>query len=238
LPYQYWDNSGGEHIIGSTFVSGTYRLDEWLEYCSSVITTDIQVHEPTAVFTMKADYYVSGSLKVNYNTTVGTFTIAGSATSNSKYIGMDLNGMDGNDDDNYTSTMNFPYTTTSTIMNPIEPVLNFLVDDGSIVNPNYWQTGAINLSGDLYLNFRSRILANKNHRTIDNARDTTFFSLPITTSFKQLQSYEPQQRVWIDFDGGIELTDFEIDLYNEYDEPVNLTQNYVIELLIKQTNVF
>ena len=62
--------------------------------------------------------------------------------------------------------------------------------------------------------------------------------MPITSSYTQLQYYEPNERTWINFNGGIELTDFEIDLFNEFDEPVELSQNYVLELLIAQTQVF
>jgi hypothetical protein len=88
------------------------------------------------------------------------------------------------------------------------------------------------------MHFRSRTLANQNHRTIDNSRDTTFFSMPVRASYTQLQYHEPAERVWITFKGGIEMTDFGIDVFDEHDNRVEPTSDYVLELLIKQTTVF
>jgi hypothetical protein len=136
--------------------------------------------------------------------------------------------------------MQFTFDTTYSYMlhqdNPMETVLNFAIN--GLIGQHDWLTGAMNLSGDMYVHFRSRILADRNHRTVVNGSDTTFFSLPITSTFTQLQYHEPNERVWVDYSGGIELTNFEIDLFNEHDQRIEPTSNYVLELLIKQTEVF
>jgi hypothetical protein len=119
--------------------------------------------------------------------------------------------------------------------NPMENVLNFSIN--GVIGPHNWLSGAINLSGDMYIHFRSRILADRNHRTITNGGDTTFFSLPITSTFTQLQYHEPNERIWIQYSGGIEMSSFEIDMFNEHNQRIEPTSNYVLELLIKQSIV-
>jgi hypothetical protein len=118
----------------------------------------------------------------------------------------------------------------------MEPLLN--IQNGGSVNAHSWTTGQINLSGDLYVNFRRSVLANQNHRTVSSTNDSTFFSLPIMASFSQLQYHEPNERVWIHYPNGIELEQFEIELRNEHDEPVAPSQDYALELLISQTAMF
>ena len=137
----------------------------------------------------------------------------------------------------FTSSVPFPFTGLGEpLSNPMEQVLNFAI--GGVVQPHSWISGQLNLSGPLYMHFRSRILANRNHRTVENGRDGTFFSMPKTGAYTQLQYYEPAERVWIEFKGGIELTDFEVDLYDENANKIEPTQDYVLELLVKQTEVF
>jgi hypothetical protein len=232
----YYPSSGGAGLLQSNFVAGTYRLDEWLEYCSQVLTASAQTEEATAVMQLTNNYYI-GDLNVTFESLVpgSEFLIASNGNFPATYLGMDNPGMQVQAS-SYVSPVAFPFTSADQTINAIEPVLNFSVD--GIVNANSWISGPVNLSGDLYLHFRSRILANRGHRSVENSRDTTFFSMPITSSYTQLQYYEPNERTWINFNGGIELTDYEIDLYNEFDEPVELSQNYVLELLIQQTEVF
>ncbi len=236
VAWAYYPSTGGAGVLQSNFVSGTYRVDEWLEYCSQVLTASAQAEEATAVMRLTNNYYL-GNLNVTFESLVpgSEFLIGSSANFPAIYIGMDDPGMQVRAS-SYVSPVPFPYTNVGQTTNAIEPVLNFAVD--GVVNTNAWQSGPVNLSGDLYLHFRSRILANRGHRSVENSRDTTFFSMPITSSYTQLQYYEPNERVWIDFRGGLEITDFEIDLFNEFDEPVELSQNYVLELLIQQTEVF
>jgi hypothetical protein len=234
--WTYSPSTGGTTLQASNFVAGTYRVDEWLEYCSQVLTASAQAEEATAIIRLTNNYYL-GDLNVTFESLVpgSAFQISVGAQTGALFLGMDNPGMPASAA-SYTSLVPFPFTSVGETINAIEPVLNFSVD--GIVNVNDWTSGPANLGGDLYLHFRSRILANRGHRSVENSRDTTFFSMPITSSYTQLQYYEPNERVWIDFRGGIELTDFEIDLYNEFDEPVELSQNYVLELLIQQTEVF
>jgi hypothetical protein len=182
------------------------------------------------------NYYL-GQFNVTFESLVpgSEFSISGNDPFPGVYLGLDTPGLTVRAASD-VSPVPFPYTSVGETINAIEPVLNFSVD--GIVSTNSWISGPVNLSGDLYLHFRSRILANRGHRSVENSRDTTFFSMPITSSYTQLQYYEPNERVWIDFRGGIEITDFEVDLFNEYDERVELSQNYVLELLIQQTEVF
>ena len=234
FPWRYqpsFDTS--PRIILTELIAGNYRLDEWLVYVGDVMTRDAQVYEAIANIRLSN---VSGDLKVTFETIAGSFmTLPGTDQSpQNVYLGIDTVGFDLKE--SYKSLVAFPYSSSSAQPNPMESVLNFAI--GGIIEPSRWVTGALNLSGDLYLHFRSRILANRGHRTIENSRDTTFFSLPIQASFTQLQYHEPNERVWIDYKGGIELTGMDIELFIEFDQRVEPTANYVLELLIKQTQVF
>jgi hypothetical protein len=228
----------------STFVGGTFLVEDWLKYCGDVMTADANVQDPGSDIRITANFYnndpnvriqtfLSGAFQTQF-ALPGTNLSRGNPELVS--LGMDFLGTNDNYVDVFQSSVPFPFSFTQIVPNPIESVLNFEVD--GVIQPNSWTSGPLNLSGDLYLHFRSRILANRGHRTIENSRDTTFFSLPITSAFTQLQYFEPNQRVWIEYPGGIELTGMTIELFNEFDQRVEPTQNYVLELLIQQTEVF
>jgi hypothetical protein len=233
--WQYKPNSSTDSpIILTKLVAGNFRLDEWLEYVGQQMTADASVYDADASIRLFTE---ASNLNVIFETQKpgSTMSIPGTnQTPQNRFIGMDSVGFTRLA--SYKSLVSFPFTDQRSQPNPIESVLNFAI--GGIVQSNSWKSGGSNLSGDLYLHFRSRILANRNHRTVENSRDSTFFSLPITASFTQLQSYEPNERVWINYHGNIELTGFDIELYNEFDQRVEPTSNYVLELLIQQSQVF
>jgi hypothetical protein len=238
--WRYFDSANINNLVSSTFVAGTFELTEWLRYCSDVLTADAQVFEDpngqTASMQMSVDPV---TLLMSIHTTLPNtrFVIAGyDTTPETRFLGFDGLGVHEGTKISYTSSVRFPYDGMVTVSNPMETVLNFNID--GIVQPHTWISGQLNLSGPLYMHFRSRVLANHNHRTIDNSRDTTFFSMPVRASYTQLGYHEPSERVWITFKGGIELTDFEVDLFDEHDNRVEPTADYVLELLIKQTTVF
>jgi hypothetical protein len=54
----YYPSSGGAGLLQSNFVAGTYRVDEWLEYCSQVLTASAQSEEATAVMQLTNNYYI------------------------------------------------------------------------------------------------------------------------------------------------------------------------------------
>jgi hypothetical protein len=179
--------------------------------------------------------YRSGQMHVTIDAVGAQVLIPGSASTASQLRGLDETGMTVLAS-TYTSTEPFKYTSKAQITNNMEPLLN--IQNGGSVNAHDWTTGKINLSGDLYVNFRSSVLANQNHRTVNSTNDSTFFGLPIMASFSQLQDHGPNEHVWIHYPNGIELEQFEIELRNEHDEPVAPSQDYALELLISQTSVF
>ena len=243
IPWQYIDSAGVQHVANTQLAaSGTFLVDDWLHYVSETFTAAAQIFETPIGQTADIVFSINPlTLQVSILTTLpgALFQIVGTdSIPQMSLLGIDGQGMTGAISNSFTSSIPYPYSGVGQpIANPMEKVLNFSVD-GDAVSPRSWRSGQLNLSGPLYMHFRSRILANRNHRTADDSRDTTFFSMPKTSAYTQLQYYEPNERVWIEFKGGIELTDFEVDLYDENDNRIEPTQDYVLELLIQQTEVF
>jgi hypothetical protein len=71
-----------------------------------------------------------------------------------------------------------------------------------------------------------------------NHQDTAFWSMPLTSSYRQLQHYREPQLQWISFDGGVELSEIDIKLTDENGHNLELSNDYILEILIRQTNNF
>jgi hypothetical protein len=121
------------------------------------------------------------------------------------------------------------------ITSRIEHILSF--KNGS-VNANRWVSGSVNLGGPMACRFVSTKLSDRNHRTIVNHQDTAFWSMPLTSSYRQLQHYREPQLQWISFDGGVELSEIDIKLTDENGHDLELSNDYILEILIRQTNNF
>jgi hypothetical protein len=231
IVWQFKPTGGSTIIMGSTLAAGSYTVHSWLKYCSDVLTADAKDWRAD-VEIMVSNNYHHGQMHVSILVDGGEVLIPGSTGTASQMLGLDEIGMTTLAS-SYTSTEGFKYTTKSQIINNIEPLLN--MQNGGTISDHDWLTGNVNLSGDLYVNFRSSILANQNHRTITATNDSTFFSMPVVSTYSQLQYHEPSERVWIHYPNGIELEQFEIELRNEHDEPVSPSQDYALELLISQS---
>jgi hypothetical protein len=119
---------------------------------------------------------------------------------------------------------------------PIDRILNF--ENGGIIGQTNWTSGSVNLGGPMYLRFSSTKLSDKNHRMITNKQDTAFWSMPLTSSYRQLLHYREPELTWIVFDGGIEVSEIDIRLTDEDNHPVELANDYILELIIRQAYDF
>jgi hypothetical protein len=118
---------------------------------------------------------------------------------------------------------------------PIEHIMSF---KHGAVTANQWVSGSVNLGGPMAVRFVSTKLSDRNHRTIVNHQDTAFWSMPLTSSYRQLQHYREPQLQWISFDGGIELSELDIRLTDENGHDLEISNDYILEILIRQTNNF
>jgi hypothetical protein len=230
IVWQFHTESGLVNLL-STFQKGSYLLDEWLLYCGQVLSADSN----SFITVTNNAQFGQHAVTVTCLTPETALLLPGSNLTQSTFLGMDPQGMSLLSD-SYTSSVPFPFSSQQNIRNGMSPILNF--ETGGFINEHAWSSGSISLAGDLYVHFKSNILGNDQHRSCVTSRDGTFFSMPVTASYTQLQSYEPHQRVSINYPGGIELSGFTIDLYNEWDERIEPTSDYVLELLISQTDVF
>jgi hypothetical protein len=67
--WTYSPSTGGTTLQASNFVAGTYRVDEWLRYCSQVLTASGQAEEATAIIRLTNNYYL-GDLNVTFESLV------------------------------------------------------------------------------------------------------------------------------------------------------------------------
>ena len=146
------------------------------------------------------------------------------------YDSGNLNGIEFPNPVQLAEPLNLPETSG------INTVLNF-TSAGSI-GEHLWLSGSVNLAGAMLVQFRSRVLNDQNHRTVDNFQDTAFWSMPLTAGWRQLQHYQVSDPVWVTYEGGLELNQLDIAVTDEHGDPLPLANDYVLKLRLKSSQPF